>query len=336
MAYTAIDDPEAYFQVKVYTGDGVAIGSGGQSITLDGDTDMQPDLVWIKCSSTTHYHVITDAVRGATKQIYPNDTQAEGTRAEGLTAFGSDGFTLGDENDTNQSSATYVAWCWKESATAGFDIVAYTGDGSDDRTVSHSLSASVNFVIVKRRNQTSNWLVQGDEVGSGFGQYMELNATNAVQTASDNIKSVSSSVLTLGTNGSCNESDDTYVAYCFAGKQGFSKFGVYEGNGSADGTFVYTGFRPAYILIKQLTDSGQQWEVFDNKRDGYNDANRRLHTDDSAAEPSASDRVRILSNGFKLVTSGGTHVNGDGKTHIYMAFAEAPFVNSNGVPCNAR
>ena len=147
-AYTTIDDPEAYFQTKAYTGDGTAIGSGGLAITLDGDTNMQPDLVWIKERNATDNHRLTDAVRGVTKEIYSDDESAAGTDSEGLTAFNSDGFTIGNSGGYNTNTNTYVAWCWKESATAGFDIVSYTGNGSA-RTISHSLSAVPKMIIVK-------------------------------------------------------------------------------------------------------------------------------------------------------------------------------------------
>ena len=331
MAYTTIDNPELYFQVKLYTGNNT-----GQSITFDGSEDMQPDMIWNKSRSNTEAHNMWDSVRGAEKYLTVNDTTTESdSGSTGVSSFNSDGFTVGSLDSLNDGSVTYVAWCWKESATSGFDIVTYTGDGSDDRTVSHSLSASVNFVIVKRRNQTSNWLVQGDEVGSGFGQYMELNATNAVQTASDNIKSVSSSVLTLGTNGSCNEDSDTYVAYCFAEKQGFSKFGGYTGNGNADGTFIYTGFKPAWVLFKR-TDATAKWYLVDNKREPFNDAaSNLLYPDSNHADEPDYGQADFLSNGIKIRSTDGGF-NASGGTYVYMAFAEAPFVNSEGVPCNAR
>ena len=308
----------------------MAIGSGGKSITLDGDTNMQPDLVWIKVRSTTHFHVITDSVRGATKQIYPNDAQGEGTRAEGLTAFNSDGFTLGDEADTNQSSATYVAWCWKESATAGFDIITYTGTGSS-ADVSHNLSAVPETIFTKRRNDTQDWFVYTTTTGSGKALF--LDTTSAISTQANAYDATpTTSVINYGNDNAVNGSDDTYVAYVWRSVQGFSKFGSYKGNANANGTFVHVGFRPAFVLLKNSTGANG-WEMRDNKRPGYNLSSGTLAPSSSDAE-TTGEGIDILSNGFKLRASGNGQ-NGD-NTYMYMAFAEAPFVNSNGVPCNAR
>ena len=328
-AYTAIDDPEAYFQVKLYSGTGSSL-----AVTLDGDTDMSPNLVWIKSRSHTNYHVATDTVRGVTEQIYPNDAGAEETTAGSLTVFGSDGFTVaGSSTDTNGSGRTYTAWCWNESATSGFDIVAYSGTGSA-RTVSHSLSATPHMIIIKRRDASGTWHVYHKTLGADFVA-AELDTT-AVKKDNANFMNdtePTSSVFTVNTYDEVNASSGTHVAYCFAPKQGFSKFGYYVGNGNANGPFVYTGFRPAFILYKN-TDRDISWLIHDHKRLGYNINNDEQHSDTNAVD-GTDDRVDILSNGFKIRESSNL-INVSGEKVIYAAFAEAPFVNSEGVPCNAR
>ena len=328
-AYTAIDDPEAYFQVKLYSGTGSSL-----AVTLDGDTDMSPNLVWIKSRSHTNYHVATDTVRGVTEQIYPNDAGAEETTAGSLTVFGSDGFTVaGSSTDTNGSGRTYTAWCWNESATSGFDIVAYSGTGSA-RTVSHSLSATPHMIIIKRRDASGTWHVYHNALGADFvAAELDTNVDKKDNANFMNDTEPTSSVFTVNTYDEVNASSGTHVAYCFAPKQGFSKFGYYVGNGNANGPFVYTGFRPAFILYKN-TDRDISWLIHDHKRLGYNINNDEQHSDTNAVD-GTDDRVDILSNGFKI-RADDSYYNGNGKVMVYAAFAEAPFVNSNGVPCNAR
>ena len=335
MAFTAIDDPEAYFQVKTYTGDGST-----PSITLDGDTDMQPDLVWIKNRDAADSHCVFDAVRGVTEVLHADTSALEATDADTLTSFDSDGFALGADVKVNTNAEAYVAWCWKESATAGFDIVLYTGNGSN-RTIAHGLSAKPDMIIAKSRSNVLNWKV-GHEgfagAGAGWTNYINMDETNAMGTASITWQDTAptSSVWSLG-DSNLNTDTYTYVAYLFAPKQGFSKFGRYTANGSTDGPFIYTGFKPAFVMVKNM-DSGSEWEIYDNKRIGYNSANYHLNPSDNTAEATLSDRVDLLSNGFKIRAYNSAPLNntGGGDDYIYMAFAEAPFVNSNGVPCNAR
>ena len=330
--YTAIDNPEAYFQVKTYTGTGSSLAN-----TLDGDTDMQPDLVWIKARDDAESNKLYDAVRGTTKHIESDTTDAEATEAGGLTAFGSDGFTVGDYSSINNTDGLYVAWCWKESATAGFDIVSYTGNGTDDTDISHNLSAVPKMIIVKNRDAADAWQVyHGANTSAPETDYMVLNTSAATADNADrwSDEAPTSSVFTLGDGAEVNTNTENYIAYCFAEKQGFSAMGSYTGNGNADGAFVYTGFRPAYVMIKDTSGDAEPWEVYDNKRLGYNESNSELYPSTSSAE-GANTRILLFSNGFKAnINSAG--VNGSGNTYIYMAFAEAPFVNSNGVPCNAR
>jgi hypothetical protein len=334
MAYTTIDNPELYFQVKTYTGTG-----SSNALTLDGDENMQPDLVWIKSRSVVRDHVLTDSVRGIASQIHSNTNDAESTYTNDVTSFDSDGFTVSTDSDVNGNTFTYVAWCWKESADSGFDIVSYTGNGSN-RTISHSLSQKPSIIIAKSRTDPAgsdgNWFFQHGSLGAT--KNMVLNSTNAVATftACWNDTEPTSSVFTVGTDTDVNENSIPYIAYLFAEKQGFSKFGSYTGNGNADGTFVYTGFKPAFVMVKR-TSGTQDWNIFDATRPGYNPADRKLEPNTSDAESGAgnSNQVDLLSNGFKRRGT-GTGSNGSGDTYIYMAIAEASFVNSNGVPCNAR
>jgi len=329
MAYTTIDDPEAYFQVKLYTGNGTT-----QSITLDADTDMQPDLVWIKERNNDKDHQIADAVRGADLVLESNENSADISAVNLVTAFNSDGFSLGDHNELNDSSDTYVAWCWKESATAGFDIVSYTGTGSA-HTESHSLSAVPKMIIFKNRETTADWKVY--HVGIGAEKWLKFNTTDAAGDSAGNFNDTepTSSVFSLGDDAGTNGDTNTTIAYAFAEKQGFSKFGSYTGNVNADGTFVYTGFKPAFVLLKNTADGGAAWQLFDNKRNTYNQMTGRLFPNLSDDENTdATNNIDFLSNGFKMRTSNGD--TNASSAFIYMAFAEAPFVNSNGVPCNAR
>ena len=331
MAYTAIDNPELYFQAKLYTGSG-----GTQSITLDGDEDMQPDLIWIKSRADTNPHTVVDAVRGATKVIWTNVSSAEGTYTDEVTAFDSDGFTLGASSNAyaNENTETHVAWCWKESATAGFDIISYTGDGSD-RDLSHSLSASPEFIIIKQRSGSQDWSTQSTALG--LANYVILNDTNAsAGTSGALVDAVSSSTISVDDNSYVNGNTSTYIGYLWRSVQGFSAMGKYTGNGNADGAFIYTGFRPAYIMIRD-TGNAENWFLFDNKRDGYNVNKVLLYANTITADTTTgANQIDLLSNGFKCrSTDNGTNRSG-ATGFIYMAFAEAPFVNSNGVPCNAR
>ena len=328
-AYTTIDDPEAYFQVKLYSGTGSSL-----AVTLDGDTDMSPNLVWIKSRSHTNYHVATDTVRGVTEQIYPNDAGAEETTAGSLTVFGSDGFTVaGSSTDTNGSGRTYTAWCWNESATSGFDIVAYSGTGSA-RTVSHSLSATPHMIIIKRRDASGTWHVYHNALGADFvAAELDTNVDKKDNANFMNDTEPTSSVFTVNTYDEVNASSSPIVAYSFAPKQGYSKFGGYTGNGNADGTFVYLGFRPAWVIIKR-TDSTASWPITDSKRDIDNPIADGLYSNTYEVTNSGT-RYDFLSNGIKM-RSTYSESNVSGATYIYAAFAEAPFVNSEGVPCNAR
>ena len=333
MAYTTIDDPSAYFQTKLYTGT-----QNSHAITLDGNSDLQPDWVWIKCRDDTHNHQVFDSVRGVHIRMRTDTNGAETTSSESLKSFDSDGFTLGTQQNVNASASndnSFVAWNWKETATAGFDIVSYTGNGSN-RTISHSLSAVPKVMFVKRRSSASDWTCYFEALGNTKRGI--LNSSAAPDTASTfwNSTTPTSSVFSVGTSGGTNASSETYIAYLFAEKKGFSKFGEFIGNGNANGTFVYTGFKPAWILVKNTEITEGAWVINDNKRNAFNPNSNTLTPHNSETENTGTDRTDFLSNGFKLRVGSSTAWNGNGNKIVYMAFAESPFVTSTGIPTTAR
>jgi len=342
MAYTTIDKPTDYFNTKLYTGNGST-----QSISGIG---FQPDWTWIKRRNGATFHLLTDSVRGVTKQLYSNDVTAENTNSSHITSFDSNGFSLGSAGDVNSSSNTFVSWNWLASnttasntdgsitstvsanTTAGFSIVSYTGNGTAGATIGHGLGVAPKMIITKSRNNTYNWTSYHASLGN-TGR-IRLNLTDASQTGQTNWNSTTptSSVFSLGTNADVNGSGNNVIAYCFAEKKGFSKFGSYTGNGNNDGTFVYTGFKPALIILKHSNSTGNNWRIFDNKRDNINPIQKALYPSTSDSENNQI-RMDFVSNGFKL-RSLGSPVN-DGE-YIYMSFAESPFVTSTGIPTTAR
>ena len=331
-AYTTIDNPELYFQSKIWSGNN---SGSGISITLDGDENMQPDLVWVKSRDATHAHVLYDSVRTSPAKylLQPNTNVAERTAAIG--SFDSDGVTFSDSDGFYNGSDTYVGWFWKESADAGLDLVSFAGNDTA-RTISHSLSAVPNMMILKDRDAANDWFVyHSGNTSAPETDYFKLNSTAATADLNTlwNDTSPTTSVFTIGTNGNINTTGNDYIAFLFANKQGFSKFGKYIGNSSTNGPFVYLGFRPAFIIGKVVSDTND-WFMFDNKRNPFNPVDDSLYPNTAAVE-NTNHTIDFLSNGFKINDSDGT-VNSDGNTMIYMAFAESPFVNSNGIPNNAR
>jgi hypothetical protein len=305
----------SYFNAVTYTGNGAT----GQTISGAG---FQPDLVWVKSRSAATDNGLQDAVRGATKDLNSNNTDAEETRASSITAFTSDGFTLGGNDAVyNSSGATYVGWQWKESVSSGFDIVTYTGNGST-QNVAHSLGVAPKMVIVKQRDSGANsWFVY--HASTGAGNWLALNLTNAItaNTAIWNNTAPTSSVFSVGVSTATNGSAGSYLAYLFSEVAGYSKFGSYTGNGSTDGPFVYTGFRPAYVLVKR-SDSTGDWNLHDTARDSYNVADKSLFPNVSNAEATPY-YMDIVSNGFKIRDSGSS-MNTSSGTYIFAAFAENP------------
>ena len=347
MAFTSVDDPTIYFETELYSG-------SSSDVTMNA-LSFQPDWVWLKKRSGSGDNLTYDSVRGTNKRLTINGTDAEVDRSSNndeLKSFNSDGWTLGTFNSNiTGAGSNCVSWNWiaggsassnsngsitssvSASTTAGFSIVSYTGNSGTVSTVGHGLGATPDWIIFKQRTGTQGWIVW---LGQTFNarSRLVLNGTNQVSTSQTNFMNdtlPSSSVFTIGNDADTNNGTDTYIAYCFTEKQGFSKFGTYVGNGNTDGTFVYTGFKPAWVMLK-ATDASKSWYMFDNKRPGFNEIDLMLLAD--TADTESSDAIDFLSNGFKLRTSGSGE-NGSGTNYVFMAFAESPFVNSNGVPNNA-
>jgi hypothetical protein len=333
---TSTTQANDYFDVSLWTGNGTS-----QTITNSGS--MQPDFVWYKRRSTAAQNGLMDSVRGATKYLSSDTTDAEST-VNGVTSFNANGFTVGDAAGANSSGDTFVGWQWRASnaagvtntagtitstvsasTTSGFSIVTFTGTGAN-ATVGHGLGVAPSMYIVKNRPFGGSWGVYHTSIGAT--NRLLLNGTNASTADSGfwNNTAPTSTVFSVGNDGAINRSGDSHVAYCFAPVAGYSAFGSYTGNGSADGPFVYTGFRPRYVLIKLSSNAGEGWVLNDTSRSPYNVCAAQLLANSSGAEVSgdANTYIDILSNGFKIRTTAGTH-NTSGYTYIYAAFAESPF-----------
>ena len=341
LAAPVIALPAQYMAATLYTGN-------GSTQTVNNSGGFYPDFNWIKSRSNAGSHVLVNSVAGGTKQLFSNLTDAEQTNTNITNGISSSGIALGNNSagtgSTNQSAYTYVLWQWlagggsavtntagsitssvSANTTAGFSVVTYTGNATAGATVGHGLGVAPNFVIAKPRSTTGSWIVGCTPIG--WGNQLALESTGA-STAYGGFSSTapSSTVITLGNNGSINGSGTTFVAYCFAPVAGYSAFGSYTGNGSADGPFVYLGFRPRYVMIKR-TDSTGNWEIHDTARASYNADALRLWANLASAEDATEVRIDELSNGFKL-RSGAGDLNASGGTYIFMAFAENPFKNS--------
>jgi hypothetical protein len=348
----AIDNDEDesakdYFNTVLYTGTG-----GVRTVTGVG---FQPDWGWFKSRSNGTSHEVHDIVRGAGKRLFPNSTDNESTVANGFVDFASDGYDLngsGSGGDVNTSGRTYVAWSWKAGGSAssntngsitssvsanqeaGFSILTYTGNATSGATIGHGLSQAPDMIITKFRqggSPGSGWLWPVFHKNVGTGGYLRLNAGDGTTSNSQTVKAVGSSTYTIGNDGHINQSSGNFVAYCFHEVEGYSSIGTYKGNGSsANGTFIYTGFKPAFLILKG-TNGGRSWFLYDRLRqNAYNPAKTDLVTDSSQSDgtpPWGSD-VDLTSNGFKI-RSGDGRTNGNGETYIYIAFAEQPFKYAN-------
>ena len=346
--YTAIDDPSAYFQTKLYTGTGSEL-----VITNDGNSDLQPDFLWIKnrTDGSTNHHAHNTNI-GTTKTLFVNKVDQQETQAQSVKSVQSDGFTLGTWDGNNASAKNFVAWQWKANGgttssntdgtiastvqvnqDAGFSMLHYQmGTGND--TVGHGLGVAPEVVIWKPRFRDGTngfWSVYTTLIDGSY-DYLKLNDTTA--KANSSLAAPTSTVFTGA--GSSTTDYQYYMAWCFVSKQGYSKFGKYTGNGNVNGAFIYTGFKPAWVMVKQ-SNTARSWQIFDNKRDGYNkDYMPRLQADNTSAEAaSAGASMDFISNGFKIRTD-QTGANQSGGTYVYMAFAENPFVTSTGIMGTAR
>ena len=348
MAYTEIDDPSAYFQCMLYTGTRANL-----NVTFDGNSDMSPNLVWVKDRTNTNNQIMFDSVRGINKAILPNAANAETTYTDSVTAFNSDGFTLGDDDEgqCNVDGNACASWNWKANGagsantdgsisstvsantTSGFSIVKWSGTAGN-ATVGHGLGAVPKMIIIKNLSDAYYWVVYHQATGNTA--YTRLNTEDASSSSLNMFQNTTptSSVFSLTSQGYVNGGGgNQMIAYCFAEKQGYSKFSSYKGNGNADGTFVYTGMRPAFVMIKR-SDVADSWCVFDNKRLGYNVNNNTLFANQTATENTEAS-IDFLSNGFKIRGT-QTRLNTSGGTYIFMVFAEESFVSSSGVPATAR
>ena len=346
MAYTTINKSTDYFNTKLYSGTG-----SSQNITGVGH---QPDLTWIKSRSTTHEHKLIDAIRGVTKALASDNTTAEFIDVQGLTAFGSDGFSIGTDSYYNTNGHNYASWNWKANGTgvantdgsisstvsanttSGFSIVKYTGNGTAGATIGHGLGTAPDCIIMKELSNANDWFVYHQATGAT--NRLKLNSTTASATSTFlNNTTPTSSVYAVDGGAAGNTNSTNYIAYCFADVQGYSKFGSYLGNSADDGTFVYTGFKPALIMVKRTNSTGN-WVMHDNRRslsNGFNVNQYILHSNTTTDEITDESKVDLLSNGFKF-RNALTDQNANGSTYIYMAFAKQPLVGTNNVPATAR
>ena len=355
MAYASITKPSLHFNTKLYTGTGAENAQTG--------VGFQPDFTWIKDRDSTNWHRIIDVVRGVTKEIYPNDTAKEATHAQSLKSFDSDGFTLGTLAEVNASGNDFVSWNWKcggatssnsdgsitsnvtANTTSGVSVVTWTGNQTNS-TVGHGLGVAPDVIFVKNYGDASgaeNWRVGHSAVSSSFasGVYLNDQSTSWTQTGVFNDTAPTSSVFTVGTFHSSNGTGDGMVAYCFSEKKGFSKFGTYTGNASTDGPFIYTGFKPAWVVVKTVTTQAGHWRLADNKRTPFNTTQNLLFPSNNGAENTTAtgngNDYEFFSNGFKITTD-NAYANGNGNTLLYMAFAAEPLVANVGqsIPATAR
>ena len=355
MAYTTINKSTDYFNTKLYTGD----GTSSNAITGVG---FQPDWLWIKNRTDNGTsHVLTDSLTFSDRR--KSDTNGADETNNRVGSYDSDGFTLNSSSSqVNASSKNYAAWNWlangsgsantdgtisstvSANTTAGFSIVTYTGNATSGATIGHGLGAVPKMYMVKRRDTTGRWQVYhvGLDSSSPEDKYIFLDGTETVQDATNrwNDTAPTSSVFSLGNSTEVNASGGTYVAYCFAEKTGYSKFGKYTGNNNASGPFIYTGFKPAFVMLKSITaGNAQNWYMYDNKRDGYNGSTdgymlRPLWASSSNSEASVGNyKFDIYSNGFKIRET-GNQTNGASNEYLYMAFGQS-LVGSNNVPCTA-
>ena len=355
MAYATISKPGLHFNTVLYTGNG-----SSQTITGVG---FQADFIWFKERSSAGEHKLNNSVLGTNYYLISNSTSGDDTTGSGIQSYNSDGYAVSNASNINDNTETYVTWNWlaggsassntdgditssvSANTTAGFSIVSYTGNGSAGATVGHGLGSAPAVMIFKIRNTADNWRVyhQGIDATAPEDYHAQLNSTGArIDNAGFfNDTAPTSSVFTLGSDSGINGSSNTFIAYCFAEKKGYSKFGTYTGNGNVDGPFVYTGFKPAWVMTKCASTSSTYtvWGMWDNKRNPFNASSNVLATDLNEAENGSTigttQPMDLLSNGFKARANSSIH-NLSGETHLYMAFAESPFVTSTGIPNNAR
>jgi|5_EtaG_2_1085323.scaffolds.fasta_scaffold12568_1 hypothetical protein len=355
--YTTINDGSAHFTTTLYTGN----GQDNRAITNSANAgNFQPDWLWYKERSSNSNPRSFNSSTGASERLEPNDTTAMTTDTSNVKSFNTNGFTVGTSGSTNANGDTYAAWQWKANGgnktsfsasgsqlagtyqantTAGFSLVTYTGNGSSDSTIPHGLGVMPEYVVVKNTGDVDEWVSNGSVLGDYCRLHPNGGSSKACgQGSHDYIKYPGTDATNLLTGVSHNRSNangDSYIAWCFASKQGYSKLGTYTGNGNADGSFVYTGFKPAFLLRKRLDTAGD-WIVTDSTRDLTNVSDKNLYRNLNYAEYSGAEtKYDILSNGFKM-RGNWASTNASGGSYFYMAFASNPFVTSDGVPTTAR
>ena len=332
-----------------WTGD----GNSTKAITNTGNSNLQPDWVWLKNRTDAENNTLADTTRGVTKRLVSNTTAAEDTN--GIASVQSDGFTVSASYNGNTNAKNYVAYQWKANGgttssnssgsitstvqantTAGFSIVSYTGNGTAGATIGHGLGVAPSWIIVKQKDATRDWNVfHHKNTSEPETDFLVLNSTDATADATNrwNDTMPSSSVITIGDTSRVNESSGSYIMYVFAEKQGYSKFGSYKGNSNADGTFVYLGFKPAWLMVKRTSNTGT-WLIWNNASDTYNMTSQALKANTNNAQTSGYWNIDFLSNGFKLRAI-DNELNG-GATFVYAAFAAEPLVGTNNVFSLAR
>ena len=355
MAYTNIDDPSAHFQNATWSGSGST-----QSITFNGNSDMQPDLVWTKPRGIAFNHALMDSSRGvgsSGKLLSVNLNNQESDINDYVMTLDSDGFSVGaGDAGFNASNDTYVSWCWKANggttstntdgdinstvqvnSDAGFSIVQYSPSNNTARTIGHGLGAKPKFIFTRARNRSENWLSYHGAFESTLGGGWWGIDTDAAYNDAANTQgytSMSTTTFGVGTDFGVNGGYN-YCSWVWTEKQGFSKFGKYIGSGNVDGPFVNTGFKPAFVWLKQSDSSGNGWFMFDSARNPFNKStNGYIRSDENGAEATTSKILDFYSNGFKIIHNDSA-TNGNNNTYVYMAFAHNPFVTSTGIPTTA-
>jgi len=352
MAYTNIDDPSAFFQIKLWTGTG-----SSQTVNFDGNSNLQADWIWHKEQNDTNGWHQTDTSIGIANYLATQDTAAAyAVGSAYVSGIGSNSISYGGgDSSFNSNSVAQATWAWKANGgttssntdgsltstvqantTAGFSIVTYSNPSTNDNTIGHGLGVQPEIIIFKNTVDAINWYVASKYLSNYTTKYLELDTTDAEQTHADGMNSTAptSSVFSVGGISRTGDSGNLAVAYCFASKQGYSKFGKYRGNSSTDGTFVYLGFKPRWLMIKS-TQAGMSWDIIDTARSTSNVMDDYLTANTTDPQgTSATKNVDFLSNGFKWRYNNNT--NFSDHTYIYMAFAENPFVTSTGIPTTAR
>ena len=355
--YTTIDDPSAHFQIALYTGDAVS----GKAVTNAGNSDLQPDIIWIKNRSNTHDWVYQDSTMGLGNRLTINTQDDLESSTNYVKTFTSDGFTVGTEGAVNASSnGSYAAFQWKVqggtrttfnesgdnpgggrqvNATAGLSMIDYTGTGGAG-TLAHGLGVAPNFIITKGRSVGEHWTVTMMNVANSPIDETDRIKLDVAETAQDNSvywndTAATSTNVTVGSGDATNKDGDTFIMYAFANIKGFSKAGHYKGNGSADGPFINLGFRPAWVMVKQTTTANRDWRIIDAARSPFNLADDEIHPNDNNAVTTTGMQLNLTANGFKIKTT-STACNSNGHSYIFLAFAQHPFVTSSGVPVGAK